>query len=72
MWTTFNVGGIIVDCQYCGKPVGKKDAITCYTCKHKAGLLPLFIEARDELREKLGLPHMESKINVEAYDDEEL
>lgn len=51
-----------MDCQYCGKPVGKKNAITCYTCKHKAELLPLFVEARDELREKLGLKPMPEKI----------
>ena len=62
-----------MDCKYCGSPIKskKKRYTVCGTCKHKSRLLPLFIEARDELREKLGLPHMESKISVEDFDDED-
>lgn len=47
-------------CKYCGKeyvPNGNR-ANTCGGCNHKAILMPKFVKARDDLREKLGLERM--------------
>lgn len=50
-------------CKYCGKEFNHtSDAKrVCGTCSEKVRLLPAFIEARDALRQKLGLKPMGSK-----------
>lgn len=48
-------------CKYCGKEYNawhKNRVNCCGTCSGKVTLLPEFIKARDDLREKLGLERM--------------
>jgi hypothetical protein len=48
-------------CKYCGKEYRDSRAYPkpyCGTCKEKKKLLPRFVEARDNLREQLGLERM--------------
>lgn len=50
-------------CKYCGKEYtdkGEYPKAFCGTCKAKRMLLPRFVEARDNLRELLGLERMGS------------
>ena len=46
-------------CKYCGKVLTdcelKKNALMCGTCGHKSTLIPRYIKARDDLRERLCL-----------------
>jgi hypothetical protein len=52
-------------CRYCGDEVkryGKNDyKLMCGRCANKSSLLPKFVEARDNLRERLGLKRMWEK-----------
>lgn len=47
-------------CKYCGRdsvPVGQKNKMCC-NCSGKAPLLPEFVKARDDLRERCGLDRL--------------
>ena len=46
-------------CRYCGKEVTRLYARnTCKKCHEKVYVLPKFVKARDDLREKLGLERL--------------
>ena len=51
-------------CKYCGRELKpkelKKTHRQCFKCGQKSVLLPCFVKARDDLRERLGLPRMGS------------
>ena len=44
-------------CPYCDKEYDAKVS-ACPTCASKRRLIPAFVKARDDLREKLGLKRM--------------
>ena len=49
-------------CKYCGEDLTqteiKKSKRLCFRCADKSTLIPRFIKARDDLRERLGLERM--------------
>lgn len=53
-------------CKYCGKELSKGNR--CTACKNKGKLTPMFVEARDNLRELCGLERMG---RIEREDDYE-
>ena len=49
-------------CKWCGKKLTKSDikrhSMACNCCQNKSYLLPRFVKARDDLRERLGMKRM--------------
>lgn len=49
-------------CKYCGEQFPKRgNSQVCSRCVGKSSLLPLFVKARDDVREAFGLERMGEK-----------
>ena len=46
-------------CKYCGNAVNPKSSgLVCERCRNKSVYLPRFVQARDTIRAKMGMPPM--------------